>query len=402
MGVMAAAQIGKSAVLLPALCVDLGLSLPQAAWATSSLEVGTASLSFAVAWLTALAGARNALLIGILVLTGSSIAEALVHTASFFLASRLVESVGYMLIVILGPSVMAFVADERDRDLAMVLWSTFLPIGFAFGFALSGLAVTTMTLGSVLLSWGAASIFLIVLWYYMPASANAINLSPTRSPRIIWIFSLSFTCFAITQVGVLVLLPTFLSSRYNTDYADTGLITAWASASGMLGGFVALGFLKISPAHKSITNALRWMFAVGTVASVASLFALFTTSGFEGSNGTRHAMICAIAFNSFQGLIPAVIFARLPHVVAKYGSSDGAGLVPANAALSQCGAVGSLVGPPLLAHVVGEFGWTALSFAAAFFSALSIILFFAFEATIDRTTRGLFSTKDAACPRCPD
>src|SRR5206468_8999503 len=62
----------------------------------------------------------------------------------------------------------------------------------------------------------------------------------------------------------------------------------------------------------------------------------------------------AVLLNMIGGVFPSLAFALLPRLASAPGQ-----MVRANGLLAQCGASGSLLGPPAMAACVQAGGWTA-------------------------------------------
>ena len=68
------------------------------------------------------------------------------NDAATLLAGRTLAGIGYLLVVVAGPSLMAATAEPRHQPMTLSLWGTFVPTGIALaglvaaGFADSGLA----------------------------------------------------------------------------------------------------------------------------------------------------------------------------------------------------------------------------------------------------------------------
>jgi sugar phosphate permease len=75
-GVLAAAQLGKFTAMAPGLRADFGLSLPELGWLISLLEIGGALFGFAAGVVLGRVGARRMMVVGLVLLAATGIAEA--------------------------------------------------------------------------------------------------------------------------------------------------------------------------------------------------------------------------------------------------------------------------------------------------------------------------------------
>jgi MFS transporter, CP family, cyanate transporter len=92
---------------------------------------------------------------------------------------------------------------------------------------------------------------------------------------------------------------------------------------------------------------------------------------FQDRPGLATAATAAIVLNGISGIFPGLAFAMLPRA-----AGSAAGMATANGLLTQFGAGGSLVGPPIFAGCVLLWGWpgAALAGAAASFGCLVLVL----------------------------
>lgn len=143
-GVLAAAQLAKFAVMAPILRERFGLTLAQAGFLISLLEIGGALFGFEAGLLIGRLGARRLLIAGLALLASASAAEGVGESSTMLFAARAVEGMGYLLVVIAAPTLIIAVANERSRSAALALWSTFVPVGMAFGSVVTGTMVGTL------------------------------------------------------------------------------------------------------------------------------------------------------------------------------------------------------------------------------------------------------------------
>ncbi len=88
---------------------------------------------------------------------------------------------------------------------------------------------------------------------------------------------------------------------------------------------------------------------------------------FRSAPSPTVAIVLAVVVNTLGGLFIGLAFVLLPRV-ARTSSQ----LVGANGLLAQCGASGSLLGPPVMAACVQHAGWSAAATAGLLASVLSL------------------------------
>lgn len=136
----AAIALGEIALVAPLIRRELGLSLPQLGWAVSAITAVAALLGTPAGLWTRRYGARRTLLAGLAVMAVAGGASAVAWGFGVLLATRVVEGVGYLLVVVAAPDLLVRLtqAPGTDRGAALALWGTVIPIGLAVGGAAGG------------------------------------------------------------------------------------------------------------------------------------------------------------------------------------------------------------------------------------------------------------------------
>ena len=120
-GVLAAGQLGIVPPLVPELQRDLGLSLAAAGMTVSVVTLVGAVLGLpAGSWCERI-GHGRALSIGILIMGASAALCAAADDAGTLLAARGLAGIGYLLVVVAGPSLMAAIAAPRHHAFTLSL-----------------------------------------------------------------------------------------------------------------------------------------------------------------------------------------------------------------------------------------------------------------------------------------
>lgn len=362
-GVVAAAQLGKLSALLPPMQHDLGLDLTVAALLVSLLEIGGATLGLFAGVVISRVGARRALLAGLMLMAIAAAGMAATSAVAGMFLWRIVEAVAYLAVAVAAPTLTIATASPAQRSTALALWSTFFPVGFATGSILAGLGVEIAPWRWVLLGSAALTALLLLPSWRLPtppeaAPRRAGGARPTRAPLGAWLMAIGFACYTTFEVGLLAVMPAYFTGQRGVSASTAGLITGAAAFASVLGGLAAAWWMRRD-------RPLGGFMAVGVTAPALLLFAVFTPSG-----GTwLWPAVAATLLNAISGVVPAVVFARLPDTVG-----PGGDMATANGLLAQGGASGSLLGPPLLAAAASQWGWPAAAGAGLVASALCLLL----------------------------
>ena len=344
-GVLAAGQLGVVPPLVPALQRDLGLSLAMAGTSVSIVAlVGAVFGLLAGGWSERIGHAR-ALRIGILVMASAAALCAAADDATALLAARGLAGIGYLLVVVAGPSLMASTSEPRHQPITLALWGTFVPAGFA----LAGLLVASVANGAgwrSLFAVDAAvlALALLVALAAVPdirASQSGSSTIPLQRLGPSIRLSIAFFCFALLFLALAGLLPAYLVGHRGLTAAEAGRIVAVATAFGIAGSLLAAWMMPRGVSPGRLT--------------AAGLMASTTIAAFAFSAAAPLPLAVAGFTLSFAlgGLVPAATFASVPRLAA-----DASAIGPINGLVAQAGSLGSLAGPPLLALWVGWAGWS--------------------------------------------
>jgi len=368
-GVLAAAQLGKTAVLMSGMRVDFGLSLAVAGLMISLIEAGGGTFGSVAGLIAGRFHARSVLAAGLALLAGAGFLSAAAPTIAVLFAARLVESVGYLLVVVAAPSLIAVTA-EGFRAPALALWSTFFPAGLALGTVFTGALVDHVDRSAILALWAGGCLFVVPICLRLPPVPGMRGAGFSLPPRSVVLCALGFGAFTVIEGGVLALLPTYLGEVWSLDAVSAGTITGVASAVTPLGGWLAARLSR-----RWSTGAL---FAFGLLAS-ALLFAPGYPPPFLGGRvSVVEVSVLIVLGNALCGVVAATAFMRMPELLKAAGAPLSA-MTAANGVFAQCGALGSLIGPPAIGWAAGSVGWWVVGPIAVVLSLLSLGLFMAAE-----------------------
>lgn len=365
-GVLAAAQLGKMAALIPAMRADLGLTLTGAGLMISLIEAGGASLGSIAGIVAARFSGRAVLATGSTLVAIAGLASAAAPDAALLYAARLVESIGYLMVVIAAPSLIAMTAG-RESAAALALWSTFVPIGIAAGTVLSGFAASLIDWRFILVFWALAVLVTLPRTLRLPAMAEHRQTGFAVPPLAVWALAMGFGFYTTLEVGVLGMLPAYLAEIWGFSIATAGAITGLTSAATIAGSFAAARLLGTSEdARRPLI-----LIAIGLGLPALLFFPAFPGTSFAAHLSGTAIATAAIAANAVSGLVAAVAFARLPTLLRRSGVPLSL-VTASNGVFAQFGASGSLIGPPLIGYVASGWGWSLVAPLVAGLSLLSL------------------------------
>jgi len=375
--VVVSLNVGKLPPALPLLREEFGLGLVEASLLVSFFQLAGMLLGLFGGMLADRFGPRRVMRVGLCVAAAGSALGALAPDATVLLASRALESTGFILAVLPGPALIARdVPGPRLRG-AMGVWSTYMPAGMALGLAASPLVYGAFGWRAAWWAIAGASFAMAVVIGRAVApdpggravqGARALVRDTLRSPRS-WVLALAFGCYGAQWTGVFSFLPT-LYSESGVPLALAGLLTALGVLSNVSGNLVS-GLLL----QRGVPRA-----ALIAAGSIGMAFGAWLCFGELGPFALRYAG--ALLFSSMGGLIPGTLFAT----TAAYAPHPRA-VGTATGLMQQGAAIGQFASPPLIAAVAAasggwhHTGWVSAAFAAGVLATAVVI------ARIDRTGR---------------
>ncbi|MEV8525671.1 MFS transporter [Streptomyces sp. NPDC052000] len=182
-------------VAAPDMTKDLGLSSSDLQWVIDGYTVPYAALMLLLGAIGDKYSRRGALVLGLLVFAGASVAGSLVESSTGVIASRAVMGVGAALIMPATLSLLASTFPRAERAKAILLWTATAGIAIAAG---------PLVAGALLENHGWASTFLINVPIALIAVVGAFALVPpskaAHHDRIDYVGGL----LSVVSVGALV------------------------------------------------------------------------------------------------------------------------------------------------------------------------------------------------------
>ncbi len=356
-GVIAAGQLGIVPPLVPALQDELGLSLATAGMVVSIVTLVGGLLGLPAGAFAERIGHARAFRLGLLVMAIAAGLCALVRSAALLLAARTLAGVGYLLVVVAGPSLMAALAERRHQPVALSLWGTFVPVGIA----LAGIATASFAQAGwrILFAVDAALLVVALLAasrFRSPPSHVGDWQMPPGSLRSAFPLAVSFFCFALLFLALAGMLPAYLVGQRDMTAAAAGQTVAVATALGIAGSFAAAGLM-----HCAATPGR--LIAFGLAASTGAAIVSFRPEFGLPVSIAGFALSFAIG-----GLVPSAAFASVPRL-----APEPRAIGPINGLLAQAGSLGSLAGPPVLALWVELAGWNYAPLLLLAVAALGVV-----------------------------
>ncbi|AZV78532.1 MFS transporter [Parasedimentitalea marina] len=277
-----------------------------------------------------------------------------------FLATRVVEGLSHLGLVVAGPTLIAQVSSEKSRGLAMTLWSTFFGVAFTL---LAWLGLPFVDRFGVLSLFGAHAAIMAGLAVMLsvalrnvqvpkrqpvPSLANlpAMHLQIYRSPWMIapaagWLFYTS--CF----VSILTVMPPHIDEN--------------------LRAFV-LGAMPLASITVSMTIGVYLLRVLSAVRLVQIGFLLCTGGGIWLLLVPGSPAAC-IALAGAMGLVQGGSFAMVPQL-----NETAADRAQSSGAIAQAGNLGNTIGTPIMVTALSVAGYAGMlgTVAVLFFTGFVV------------------------------
>jgi MFS family permease len=368
-GIAVALHVGKANIALPELQREFGRSLESLSWIISAFPFIGVFGGIAAGQLVRRWGDRRLLSLGLVIVSLASFAGATQHDFTGLIVTRVIEGIGFVIVVVAAPTVLTRVVAPQQRNLVFSIWSTFMPAGMAislfFGPYFAGWQQ----------SWIAGGILTLLAALLLPfttqrsvltsATATTLKLSQAllsiiraRQPLLL---ALIFTTYNLQFFAVMAFLPIFLMQRIGLTLAAAGAVSAAVIAVNILGNLFA-GVL------------LSRGFRARTLLAIAStLMGLAGASVFLPATSNSMLVPLCLLFSGIGGMLPATILAATP------AAAPEPTLIPLSLGLVMQGIyLGQVIGPIVLSTLVAYAGWTAPSLlvlaAAVLGSTLALAL----------------------------
>jgi MFS transporter, CP family, cyanate transporter len=344
--VIVSLNVGKLPPALPMLREEFGLDLVAASLLVSFFQLAGMLLGLFGGMLADRFGPRRVMRVGLVLAAAGAALGAMATGSAMLLASRAVESAGFILAVLPGPALLARqVPAERLRGV-MGLWSAYMPSGMALALVLSPLAYQAVGWRPVWWAIAFASIAMAALLGRAvapdprgraPQGAFELVRDTLASPRP-WVLAAAFGCYAAQWMGVFAFLPT-LYTEAGITLAVAGLLTAAGVAINVVGNLSSGLLLQRGVSRPTLI----------AVAALAMMGGAWLCFGSSAPFPVRYAGV--LVFSAFGGLIPGTLFAT----TAAYAPHPRA--VSTTTGLMQQGStLGQFVSPPLIAAVAASSG----------------------------------------------
>jgi MFS family permease len=130
-GMLAAFQVGKVHIALSSVRQSFSLGLISASWILSALNIVGLFVAIPTGTLGDQFGNKRIVIAGLLFIAVASALGGLAPSLSWLLLSRLIEGIGFVMVVVAAPTMIVEAATSENLRLALAGWSAYMPGGVA-------------------------------------------------------------------------------------------------------------------------------------------------------------------------------------------------------------------------------------------------------------------------------
>lgn len=350
-GIATSLQIGKALVATPLLQADLGLNLSAMGWLTGIFALLGMVGGIPAGTLVARFGDRRMLLLGLVATVVGSIAGALSAYYEGLLVSRIIEGLGFLMITVAAPAVLNRISTPGQRDLALALWSCFMPAGMAIAMLAGPLFDHWRSfwwVGAIVACTSLAAAALLVPSERRgvdrpgrPPAGETLTVLATSGPSLL---ALCFGLYSLMFFALFSFLPVLLMQRLGMSYTAAGLFSALATASNIAGNLLAGHLLSRGAGRAGLITVACVVMGLAAPCVFLQIFPDTVT------------LLLCVLFSAVGGMIPATLLSSAPLV------APTPALTPIVIGLAMQGSsLGQVVAPITIGKVIDAYGWASAS-----------------------------------------
>jgi MFS family permease len=370
-GVVGAFQVGKAPPMLLSIRSDLEMSLFLAGWILSIFNVIGFLLGSIAGAVADAFGHRRLLLAGLGFQAIGSMAGSFAPGPSSLLATRALEGLGFLTVVVAAPAMVVRITSPRDLRVALSVWSCFLPAG-------ASMVMLSIPLVNLSLGWrGLWQVNAVILIAYaawlMRGTAHLTGqvIEPRGRRSQLWrdllltvtsagpvLLAAIFTTYTLQWLAVMGFLPTLLTEEYGLSTGRASVLTAFMVAMNVPGNLMG-GWLL----HRDFR---RWKL----IAFASIIMGLCSLGIYSSTLPFVARYVACLLFSGVGGLLPASVLGAAP----MYAPTPRH-LATTNGLIMQGGQLGQVIGPPVLALLVSVGGgWKSAPWLLGGSAAIGVIL----------------------------
>jgi MFS family permease len=354
-GGVAALQVGKLPPALPALQVELGLTLVQSGFLLSMVQLAGMSLAVFMGLLADGMGLKRSMVRGLCLLALASGLGAFATSVTALLALRAIEGLGFLLVALPAPALIRRLVPAAQLPGMLGVWGAYMPAGTALALLVGPLFIPAWgwsawwgLFAGVSLAMAAALLRVVPADPVapLPRQAHGVGLGAwqrlrrTLEARGPWLVALTFGMYSGQWLAVVGFLPSIYAAA-GVSGALLGVLTALAAAVNIVGNMASGRLLQRGWAPRVTLWLGFGAMALGSTVAFAPFSESLPWLRFAG----------VLLFSGMGGLVPGTLFSLAVRLAP--GEQQVATTV---GWVQQLSALGQFTGPPVVAAVAAHAG----------------------------------------------
>lgn len=347
-GIIASAQLGKAFVAMPLIQQEMALPITIVSLIIATFATLGAGLGMGTGLIARRVGPRRSLMAGMCIMAAGSLVGAAAQSPTLLIASRILEGIGFLGVVVVIPGLIDHAASGRDRNFFFGLWGTFMPVGTALMLLMGpvlpliGWRMLWLSQAALTLAYAFAAFLLIPASSPGGAQASSSILAMARNvlkDRASVLLAATFGLYTFQYFILAGFLPVILVTALGLPIPTATLFTAGVVTANAVGN-VCAGLL-------SRAGFPLWISMGASLTCYALTAPLIYSAGLPAST---IALLSALTLG-VAGLLPGSVFAAVPRLVPPELVTPTMGLI------QQSSNIGQFLGPLAAGLFVHSFGW---------------------------------------------
>ena len=351
-GVIAATQIGKVPPSMSLLGTEFAIGMVALGWIASIFNATGAVLGLPFGALSDGFGHRRVLVLSLWTIAAGSLLGAFTDSYTLLFVTRIIEGVGYLGVIVAAPSLIVEATNPKDFGLALGLWSSFLPFGFAMMMVTSPWLLKA---GGWQGLWLFNAAILAIFALIFTISTRDLSSLPNRQrePPTLrlgqafrvtglvgpWLLVLALMAYTLQWFGLNAWMPTFFSGTLGYTLGGAASLSAlvvFVNGPGAVFGSWLL--------YRGWANWLLTVLGCGFMGIIGFLV-------FSDFVADAAKFWLALAFSFLGGLLPPAVISAVP---TESPSRSHIGAV--NGFVMQGNNFGYMMGAPIFAFAIERTG----------------------------------------------
>ena len=372
-GVSAALHVGKLSPALPVLRDALKISLLEAGFLVSMVQLAGMLLGLLLGVGADSFGLRRSMLGGLLLLSAAGAAGGWARDATMLLALRALEGLGFLMVSLPAPGLIMRLVSPARRSTMMGLWGAYMPTGTALALLFGPWMVAHLGWPAWWWWLAAGSLGMAAwLWHSVPPdhraqlpAGAAVSAGSARSAgtaawwsrlrRTVgatgpWLVALTFAVYAGQWLAVIGFLPSVFPPDVSAGLLAAAPLALVAAVN--IVGNVASGRLLQRGVAPHVLLAVG--FGAMALGAVLAFAVLPVGDGLPLPIAWQYAGV--LLFSLMGGMVPGTLFSMAGAV-----APDASCVSTTVGWMQQWSSIGQFVGPPVVgwvAGLAGDWRWT--------------------------------------------